>query len=851
MARKAPRKLKVTAAQQLTGLRIILDATRSELPKDEIFKGIVESLPLPFHYLKIQDGESSFESVRNVDPAAIVAEGLLDFTLPNGSLTVGHSEPVSIDKGLSRWLEDLAMLLGMIPGSRIEENKLPDGNRAEIEELQRRLEMIVSESAREIEAARESARNEIEKVKAESSEKIQEVQRQSDAKAQEDALWDEQTLLPNSKLFPLMMSPMLAHARRSTDLAAIMYLEFGRLDEMVQSHGFQKGDKIVRLVLERMMKNLREGDIAVRAGENRILWCLGGLHTLEDTATVAEKMLLSLSRPLDVDGKTVGLTGSIGISLFPYDAPDPETLMSHAETALEVSRKTQGNAIRFYSKEMNEKVRNYLLSRKELKDATAKQEFALHYQPVVRFVSNEVDSVEALIRWRKPQGLTIYPGNFLGLSEQIGIASQLDEWMIRSACTQRNHWEQEGLGNLRTSVNISNHFWENGVEKLSRILKETSTSPVLVDLEIAERHILKDPEKASERLAQYSELGVNLTIDDFGASGGLLDISRYKIDTIKLSASYTRGITADSPQSAVVASAISMAHHLKVRIIAKSVETQAERAVLEGLGCDGYQGNLFSPALPKSLLTEFLRKQQMKPAPPPITLVEKTQPMAPEVNEIPFVQPEPKVEKKTGPAYMISCFQCQMKFDANEAQWCSCITADPSVICPGCQKCFCRATLDYRHSVWGAAPESFWDRKRKEEESYSLSPNPILPDMKRPIILIVDDEEAVLKVASRLIRKLGYSVVVGHNGEEGIYLAKHYKPDLIISDALMPKLDGREMCNMLKKDPETANIKTIILTAFTGAAKYKITVLRDFHFDEHLQKPVEFDKLRNALQRLL
>jgi diguanylate cyclase (GGDEF)-like protein len=857
MAKKSAKKLKMTATRQLEGFRLLLEKVSSSGDATELIPALVDALPVPFDYVKIEMNGVSYESLRGVDDsAAVPVDGIFHFPFPDGggSLVVGTCELVSMDKDLVRWLEEAATFLGMLNKAKFVTLKNQgEDKEAELQELRGRLDSVLNDTRREIEEARLNARTEIEKVKEEVQAQIRSIQEENESKLRENNLWDELTLLPNAKLFPLMLSPMLAHARRSSDLTAVMYMEIGRLDEMMKLTGIDKPDGVLRQMLERMMKNLREGDIAVRVNGNRILWGLGGLRNLEDTATVAEKMLLSLSRPLELEGKTVNLSGSIGISLFPTDGPDPETLVAHAETALEVSRKTSGNSIRFYSKEMNEKVRGYLMSRKELKDATAKQEFALHYQPVVRFSSNDVESVEALIRWRKPQGLTVYPNKFLGLSEQIGIASQLDEWMIKSACFQRREWEKEGLGTVRISVNLSkNFFWEKGPEKIEKILTETGTPADLLDLEISDRIITRDPEKAINCLGGYSSLGVNIIIDDFGSSGGLMDLSRFQVHSIKLFPPMIRGIVPDSAQAAMVASAVSLAHYLKIRVIAKAVEAQSERAFLESLGCDGYQGNFFSPALPKSLLTEFLRRQQMKPAPLAMT-VEKTQPMLPEPPEIDYVLPAEDVRKKAGVTeYIISCHSCQQKFDANEAPWCSCITSDPTVICPHCQKCFCRATLEYRHGIWAAAPESFWDRKRLQEEGYgSLSLNPILHDMKRPLVLIVDDEQNVLKIAARLIRGLGYSVVVGRDGEEGLKLAKSYKPDLILSDALMPKLDGREMCAMLKRDPETQRIKAIIMTAFTGASKYKSNVLREYQFDDQLQKPVEFEKLRTTLQRLL
>ncbi len=379
MARKSPKKLKMTLSQQLAGLRVILEKVRSPKTVQEIFQEIVDELAVPFQFIKVECDGSSYESLRDIDSFALIpVDAVLIFPFPDegGALSVGHSESVNADKETVGWLEEAAALLGILRKAIVSREPVEnEDQQAELQELRERVDGTAEENSREIEAIQQSARREIEKVKEEAEVQLREMQLNCETKIREDTLWDELTLLPNSKLFPLMMSPMLAHARRSSDLTAVMYMEIGRIEEMMKTHDFQHPDRIIKQVLDRMMKNLREGDIAVRGGDNRILWCLGGLHSLEDTATVAEKMLLSLSRPLEVDGKTLNLAGSIGISLFPMDGPDPETLMAHAETALEVSRKSTGNSIRFYSKEMNEKVRSYLMSRKELKEAAAKQEF--------------------------------------------------------------------------------------------------------------------------------------------------------------------------------------------------------------------------------------------------------------------------------------------------------------------------------------------------------------------------------------------------------------------------------------------------------------------------------------------
>jgi diguanylate cyclase (GGDEF)-like protein len=810
---KRKKLLKMTLGQQVAALQKGLKLLNEYSSLLE-FPQLLDELALPFPITGIQlngiwsplrgieasevsevvgEANSSATSVVRRDPSFLIA-----IPFSRGCFLAGHPESVNLDKGLVPFLESLVRVIDLF------------------------CDLILT---------KEESFREIEKLKSETV---------------SEPLWDELTLLPNAKLFPLMMSPMLAHARRSKDLAAIMFLEIGKLDDISVNQGSAMVDKIVKQVLERMMKNLREGDIAVCAGRNRFLWTLGGLHSIEDTTTVAEKMLLSLSRPLEIEGKTVVLNGSIGISLFPSDGPDPDTLMKNAESALEVSRKTPGNSIRFFMREANEKIRSYLVSRKELREAVSKQEFALHYQPLVRLQGNEVEALEALIRWRKAQGTTVYPVEFLELSEQIGISDQLDDWMIRAAVYQRNAFEKENQVSLRISVNLSRHYFlETGVDKIAAIIKETGVNPDQLDLEIPETLLQEDPEKAVVRLNLYRDLGVRLTIDDFGAAGAVLfGLSRYPVQSIKLASQCIRGVTSDSAQAAMIASVVSLAHSLNICVNAKAVETQTERVCLEALGCDSYQGNFFTPALPKNLLSEFLKRQKMKAVK---ASVEKTQPMTHKDDTPVFVEPQ-----KQGPSYVINCFSCHQGFNALEAQWCVCLTSDSSVVCPSCQRCSCRAPLDYRHSVWSSAPESFWDSRRKHEEDAGAFPlNASLDEIKRPLVLVVDDEALVLKTAYKLIRGMGYSVIVGRDGQQGLQLAFHYVPDLIISDALMPKMDGRELCALLKREPATSKMKMVIMTAFTGAAKYKANVIREFQFDEHLQKPVEFEKLRAVLQKLL
>ena len=222
---------------------------------------------------------------------------------------------------------------------------------------------------------------------------------------------------------------------------------------------------------------------------------------------------------------------------------------------------------------------------------------------------------------------------------------------------------------------------------------------------------------------------------------------------------------------------------------------------------------------------------------------------APASKPRPVSQPAPQASSASAP-YLISCFHCHTRLNALDADWCLCLTSDQTIVCPQCGKCLCKAPLEFGQSVWERAPQAFWDRKRKYDAQHSETPvNPPALVTAQPHVLVVDDERRILNCAHRLLRNLGYSVILAQNGEEGLQIAKEYKPKLVLSDALMPKMDGREMCRRLKADPKTAGIKLVIMTAFTGAGKYKTNILKEHQFDEHLQKPVEFERLKAMLER--
>ena len=202
--------------------------------------------------------------------------------------------------------------------------------------------------------------------------------------------------------------------------------------------------------------------------------------------------------------------------------------------------------------------------------------------------------------------------------------------------------------------------------------------------------------------------------------------------------------------------------------------------------------------------------------------------------------------------YSVNCFSCRSPFDALEATWCSCLATDRSLTCPSCLSCFCKAPAAYKQKFWREAPKELWDRKFKEQAGeFTPTANPEPADVTRPLVLIVDDEKDILRVAVRAVESLGYGVIVARNGEEGLSLVKRYKPDFVLTDALMPRLDGREMAKQIKADPETARTKVAVMTSLYTGAKYQTEGFRVFKVDDYLAKPLEFQALKALLDKHL
>ena len=205
-----------------------------------------------------------------------------------------------------------------------------------------------------------------------------------------------------------------------------------------------------------------------------------------------------------------------------------------------------------------------------------------------------------------------------------------------------------------------------------------------------------------------------------------------------------------------------------------------------------------------------------------------------------------------GGTYVVPCFNCQAPFDALASPWCGCLTSKRTLVCPACRRCFCKADAAYKQGFWEKAPQTMWDRAIADRRSvFEPPPNPPPASARRPLVLVVDDEPDVQRAALLALEEIGYGAVLASDGLEGLQLAGRYRPDLILADAFMPKMDGREMCRRLKSSPATAKMKIVIMTALYTAARYRSEAFREFHADDYLSKPLELEELRAILRRHL
>ena len=427
---------------------------------------------------------------------------------------------------------------------------------------------------------------------------------------------DVLTQLPNRNLLQSWLQHAIAHAHRTGKDFAILFLDLDRFKTVNDSLGHSAGDTLLRAMAARLQASRRAEDIIVRLGGDEFVIVLEDLLREEWVAVVARKILKILEPPFFIGGQEFFLTGSIGISLFPRDGEDAETLLKNADTAMYRAKETGGNNIQFYAKDMNLRVVERLKMEQDLRYALERQELELHYQPQADLKNGRIVGVEALLRWEHPQHGLISPGKFVPLAEETGLIVPIGEWVLRTACEQAKAWQARGLPALRVAVNLSprQFIQQDMTDMVLNILRETGLEARCLDLEITESLIMQDVDRGIAILRALKSLGLRLSIDDFGTGYSSLNyLKRFPIDQLKIDRSFVHDITTNQDDAAIALAVIAMAHSMKLRVIAEGVETGGQLAFLRLNRCDEMQGYYLSRPLPAQEITAFLEANPSLP----------------------------------------------------------------------------------------------------------------------------------------------------------------------------------------------------------------------------------------------
>jgi diguanylate cyclase (GGDEF)-like protein/PAS domain S-box-containing protein len=424
------------------------------------------------------------------------------------------------------------------------------------------------------------------------------------------AYHDPMTGLPNRRLFNDRLNQAIERARRNRRQLAVMILDLDRFKLINDSLGLARGDQVLRAVGERLVAVVRRSDTVARLGGDDFLLLLPGVDGAESSAKVAQKILDTFLPPLQLEDQELHLGATLGITLYPHDGDDAETLIRNADTALYRAKEHSRGSYQFYTTDMNATAFERLVLETQLRKAIERGELVVYYQPQVRLDTGAVVAVEALVRWFHADLGLVSPAEFIPLAEETGLILDLGRWVLRTACAQVRSWQEQGFADLRLAVNLSGRQFEQDdlVRSIAQVIEEATFDPSDLDLELTESSIMRSPEQAVPKLQALDRLGIRLSIDDFGTGySSLGHLKRFPIRTLKIDQSFIQDITTDPNDAAIAQAIIALADSLQLKVIAEGVETRDQLDLLRRYHCDEMQGYLFARPLPPGELLELLR----------------------------------------------------------------------------------------------------------------------------------------------------------------------------------------------------------------------------------------------------
>lgn len=444
--------------------------------------------------------------------------------------------------------------------------------------------------------------------------KIKHSQQQMEYLAHHDSL----TGLPNRALLDQHLTQGLERAWRQHDVMAVLFLDLDRFKNINDSLGHPSGDALLKLVAKRLKRLIRAEDLVARLGGDEFAIVLESPSDGQCVARVAQKCIEAFKHPFNIEGTDVFTSTSIGISLYPDDGEQVDLLLKHADTAMYYAKEQGRNNYCFYDRQMTAQAVERLALENQLRRALAQQQLVLQYQPQVSLKTGEITGVEALIRWRQPDGSYISPTLFISVAEESGLIEEIDRWVLHEACKQAVRWQSAGLPPISMAVNISGFSMEHGMllEMVENALHHSQVDPRLLELEITEGFLMQHSEQAAMIIRELRAQGVSFSIDDFGTGYSSLGyLKNLPINRLKIDRSFVQDIPDDENDMAITQAVIALGHSMNMGVVAEGVEMESQARYLTGLACDYAQGFMYGRSVDAHEIEAMVTRSVRNPEP--------------------------------------------------------------------------------------------------------------------------------------------------------------------------------------------------------------------------------------------
>jgi diguanylate cyclase (GGDEF)-like protein len=433
---------------------------------------------------------------------------------------------------------------------------------------------------------------------------------QANAELQHQATHDALTGLPNRVLFLDRLEREIAHGERDGRSFAVLVVDLDRFKVINDTLGHGPGDQLLVEIAGRLSNAIRAVDTVARTGGDEFLLLITDIRKPADVTVTASKIISELDKSLVIGGAEVHASASIGVSVYPTDGADSDSLVAHADEAMYFAKQHGRNSFKFFSPGMSVFSRERLDLERDLRRALPMKQFEVHYQPKMDVATGRMNSVEALLRWRHPTRGLVAPLDFIPLAEETGLMFAIGEWVLREACRQARQWQLDGQPFLRIAVNISPIQFRQPkfLDVVRSALADHNLEPRFLEIELTETAVMDHAETSVQILEELSRMGVIVSIDDFGTGYSSMSyLRRFPIDKPKIDRSFIKDMATNADAASIVKAIVSLAHSLRLKVVAEGVETAAQLQQLRDLGCDQFQGFYRSAAVLPGEIEKFIR----------------------------------------------------------------------------------------------------------------------------------------------------------------------------------------------------------------------------------------------------